>query len=76
MQANELIQRAQFVVDPTGKKQAVQLDYATWEALLGLLEDLGDLQEIDRVRESGEEYVPWEQAKEELRTNGLFSSPL
>ena len=71
MQAKELIQKAQFVVDPTGKKQAVQLDYTTWEALLNLLEDIEDLQEIDRVRESGEEYVPWEQAKTELRANGI-----
>ncbi len=72
MQANELIQKAQFVVDPTGKKQAVQLDYATWKALLNLLEDIEDLQEIDRVRESGDEYVPWEQAEAELRTNGIL----
>ena len=60
---DELIEKAQLVVDSKGKKSAVQLDYATWEELLALLEDLEDLEEIDRVRRSGEEYVPWEQAK-------------
>ena len=60
MKANELIERAQLVVDSKGKKSAVQLDYATWEELLALLEN------IDRARRSGEEYVPWEQARRSL----------
>ena len=34
-------------------------------------EDLSDLQEIDRVRKDGEEPVPWEQAKAELRAQGV-----
>ena len=63
MQINELIEKAQLVVDSKGKKSAVQLDYATWEELLALLEDIEDLKEIGRAQRSGEEYVPWEQAK-------------
>ena len=38
MRANELIEKAQFVTDSTGKKRAVQLDYALWEELLEFLE--------------------------------------
>lgn len=60
MQVNELIRKAQTLVDCDGNKKAVQLDYATWEDLLGLLEDLEDMKEMDRIRESDGEYVPWE----------------
>ena len=60
MQVDELIEKAQLVVDSKGKKSAVQLDYATWEELLALLGD------IDRARRSDEEYVPWEQARRSL----------
>ena len=42
MQIDELIEKAQFVTDSTGKKRAVLLDYALWEELLELLEDSED----------------------------------
>ena len=67
MRANKLIEKAQLVVDSKGKKSAVQLDYSTWEELLALLENLEDLEEIDRARRSGEKYVPWEQSKGSLK---------
>ena len=38
----DLIQKFQFVVDSNGEKQAVLIDYAVWEKLLNLLEDLED----------------------------------
>ena len=47
------------------------LDYEQWLELLTLLEDLADLQEMDRVRNVGEETIPWEQAKVELRAQGV-----
>ena len=59
----ELIDSARFVVDSEGHKKAVLLDFERWQELLELLEDLADLQEIDRVRNAGEETLPWEQAK-------------
>lgn len=68
MQMTELIDAARFVVDSDGRKKAVLLDYDRW---LELLEDLSDLQEIDGVRSSGEETIPWEQAKEELKSQGV-----
>lgn len=39
MQVNELIRKAQTVVDCDGNKKAVQLDYATWEELLAFISD-------------------------------------
>ena len=72
MQMTELIDAARFVVDSDGRKKAVLLDYDRW---LELLEDLSDLQQIDGVRSSGEETIPWEQAKEELRSQGVDVSP-
>ena len=68
MQVNELIEKAQILVDSTGKKKAILLDYAFWEELL---EDLEDMEALDRSRETGGEYVPWEQAKAELRADGI-----
>lgn len=49
MQVNELIRKAQTVVDCDGNKKAVQLDYATWEELLAFLSDrTGDRTTQDR----------------------------
>jgi hypothetical protein len=71
MGVTELMQTAQFLVDTAGNKKAIVLDYAIWENLLVLLEDLEDAEEIRRLRESGEETIPWEQAKAELRAGGV-----
>ena len=62
----DLIQKSRFVVDADGEKQSVLLDYAVWEELLNLLEDLEDLEEIGRLREAAEESIPWDQAKVEI----------
>lgn len=67
----ELLQKAQFVVDSHGNKRAVLLDYASWEELLTVLEDVEDAEEIRQLREAGEEVIPWEQAKADLRANGV-----
>ena len=43
MQVNELIRKAQSVVDSDGNRKAVQLDYETWEELLAFISDkIGD----------------------------------
>ena len=41
------------------------------ESIPGVEEYLADLQEIDRILNTGEETIPWEQAKEELRAQGV-----
>ena len=71
MGVTELVQTAQFLVDTAGNKKAVVLDYAIWERLLTLLEDREDAEEIRRLRAAGEEAVPWERAKAELRSEGI-----
>ena len=71
MNTTELLQNARFLVDTSGNRTAVQIDYAAWEELLTLLEDMEDAEEIRRSRASGEEAIPWEQAKAELRAKGI-----
>jgi hypothetical protein len=67
MSVGELLEKVQFVVDAKGKKKAVVFDYPVWQELLTLLEDLEDAEEIRRLRDAGEEAIPWEKAKDELR---------
>ena len=42
------------------------------EELMDLLEDLEDAEEMDRLRASDDERIPWEQAKAELRSRGVL----
>ena len=70
MAVMELLQTAQFLVDADGNKKSVVLDYTLWEEFLTLLEDLEDAEEIQRLREAGEQAIPWEQAKAELHNEG------
>jgi len=70
MSVTEMLQAVQFVVDADGNKKAVMFDYGIWEELLTLLEDLEDAEEIRHLRDMGEEAIPWEQAKAELRAGG------
>lgn len=63
MSVAEKLQTAKFVVDAEGKKTAAVLDYALWEELLEVLEDIDDAEEISRLREEGEEAISWEEAK-------------
>jgi hypothetical protein len=73
MNASEVLKQAQFLVDAEGNKKAVVFSYSLWEELLTLLEDVEDAEEIRRLREAGEdkEALPWEQAKDELRRQGV-----
>ena len=72
MNVTDILKKVQFVVDADGEKKSVLLDYTTWEALLTLLEDLQDIEEIRHLRDAGEEVIPWEQAKVELRLDRSF----
>lgn len=71
MLASDVLDKAQFVVDARGNRQAVLVDYQIWEELLALLEDQEDAEEIRRLREAGEETISWDQAKADLRAEGL-----
>ena len=67
----ELTGSVQLVIDSSGEKKAVLVEYRVWEELVELLEDLSDLREIRRIEESGEKPIPWEQFEEELRADGI-----
>ena len=71
MTLKELLQSAEYLVDANGKKKAVVVDFKAWEEILELLEDLEDIEEVRQLREAKQEYVPWEQAKAELRDAGI-----
>jgi len=71
MGIREMLKTAEFVVDAQGNNKAVLVDYKIWEELLTLLEDWEDIEELHRLREAGEESIPWEQAKAELRAEGV-----
>ena len=75
MSVPELLEKAQFVVDASGKKKLVLLDYTAWEALLTLLDDLEDIEDIRHLRDSDEKVIAWKQAKAELRLNDEPSRP-
>ncbi|MEW5720548.1 MAG: hypothetical protein AB1817_18130 [Chloroflexota bacterium] len=66
MSITEILQSAEYVVDPNGKKKAVVVAWEIWEELLTLFEDLEDAEEIKQLREAQQEYVPWDKAKQEL----------
>ena len=66
MNITEMLHTVQFLVDREGNKKSVMLDYQLWEKLTDLLEDMEDADEIQDIRESGEETISWEQAKIEL----------
>ena len=71
MRTEELVAKAQLVVDSTGARKAALVDYETWEEILESLEDLEDLREVNRIRESGEEPIPLERMEAELRAEGM-----
>jgi hypothetical protein len=76
MSVTELLQAVEFLVDNDGNKKAAVLDYTVWEELLTLLEDMEDPEEIQRLREAGEETVPWDQAKAKLRGEGIDAATI
>lgn len=71
MTVAELLHAARFLVDAEGKTTAVVLDVEAWEEILTLLEDLEDADELRRLRETDEEVVSWDDAKQALRARGL-----
>ena len=70
MSVTEVLRSAQFIVDAKGNRMAVVLNMAIWEEISTFLEDIEDAEEVRRLREIGEEAIPWEQAKVILRREG------
>ncbi|CBN57114.1 MULTISPECIES: hypothetical protein [Kamptonema] len=70
----EVLKSAQFVVDASGKKTAVQLSVAAWEALLDWIEDREDegifREAMSQLREAGGSpekagWLDWEAVKDD-----------
>ncbi len=68
---HHLLEKVELVVDGEGRRKAVIIDYSIWQDLLDWIEDMEDSAEIEASRTSGEETVPWEEAKAELRAKGI-----
>ncbi len=68
----ELLANVELVVDGQGRRKAVIIDNSTWEDLLDWIEMMEDSAEIEASRTSGEETIPWEEAKAELRAKGII----
>lgn len=58
-----------FVVDAEQKPTAVILSIEEWNRLVEDLEDLADIRACMAAREETSEYIPLEQALEEIRNN-------
>ncbi len=71
MSLKELLKTTEYVVDADGKKKAVVVNWAAWEELLTMLEDLEDSEEVEQLRKAKQEYVSWQRAKSELRSAGI-----
>ena len=61
----------QYVVDREGKRQAVLVPLAEWEAILEALEDLTDLSAYDEAKAEDSDTSPFEQAVAEIREGDL-----
>ena len=70
IRANDLIPKTRLIKDSDGNRVAVELDYQTWDKLLEYLEDIEDMWELSRMKDS-DEYVPLEWVKEDLRAKGI-----
>ena len=67
----DTLKSVRYVVDQDGRKAAVQVDLATWTALLGYLEDLEDRaalkDKLGRLKQDPAVAgaIPWDEAKGE-----------
>jgi hypothetical protein len=78
MSVNDLLQSARYVVDESGNRKAVLLDWPAWKEFLTLLDEFDDYLELknpkirDHIRKSYREYLevksrPAEELLAELR---------
>lgn len=62
--------KAKYLVDGKGRKTAVQLDIATYRALLGEIEDLRDALQLDETVRSASTSRPYDKIRAGLRQSG------
>ena len=67
----KLLQNIRYVVNSQGEKAAVQVDVATWNMLLGYLEEIEDRllvkDKLDRLAKGPEQSgaIPWDAVRSE-----------
>lgn len=61
MSIDEILEAVQLVDKKQG--QVVEIDLAVWEQIIAILENVRDVEEIDRAREEDDDLVPWEEVK-------------
>lgn len=62
--------KQKYLVDDRGRKTAVVLDIATYQALLDHLEDLEDALELDEALRSAKSFRPYEEIRAEMKRDG------
>lgn len=61
----------EYVVDDDDKKRAVLLPVEEWEKVMDELEELEDIRLYDAVKKEGEEFLPFEQAVDEIENGAI-----
>lgn len=64
--------KPEYVLDERGRKTAAVLDIRSYRRLLAYLEDLEDSQQILSLKQRKLNLRPYEQFREELRSQGLL----
>ena len=62
--------KPKYLVDEHGRKTAVVLDVAAYEALLQHLEDLEDALDLDEAMRSATSFRPYREVRDELKRSG------
>ncbi len=58
--------KEQFIVDSSGNKTAVIIDYLEYQQILDLLDEFEDIKAYDKIKSEKEELIPFELAMEEI----------
>ena len=58
----------EYVVDEKQQRKSVLLPYAEWAKILKQLEELEDIKNYDKIKESPDEVIPFEEAVKEIKT--------
>ena len=61
----------EYVVDEKQQRKSVLLPYAEWAKILKQLEELEDIKNYDKIKESPDEVIPFEQAVKELELESI-----
>ena len=58
--------KEQFIVDSSGNKTAVIIDYLEYQQILDMLEEFEDIKVFDKIKSENEELIPFDLAMEQI----------